>query len=81
MFNIVEQCIEMEKQTSIAEDGSIVRMKATHLLLTQDQYSTILKSIGINSKSMSSPIKELYGLQVIFSEAPIDEPRVLSMNK
>jgi len=81
MYNIVDQCIDIEKQTSITEDGSVISMKATHLLLTQDQYDTILKSVGINSKNMSTPLKELYGLQVLFTDVPLEEPRVLSMNK
>lgn len=81
MYNIVDQCIDMEKQTTIAEDGSVVPMKATHLLLTEDQYNTILKSVGINAKNMDSKLKHLYGLEVIITDVPIEEPRVLSMNK
>ncbi len=81
MYNIVDQCIDMEKQTSVAEDGSIVPMKATHLLLTEDQYNTILRSVGINAKNMDSKLKHLYGLEVIITDVPIEEPRVLSMNK
>lgn len=81
MYNIVDQCIDIEKQTSVAEDGSIVPMKATHLLLTEDQYNTILKSVGINAKNMDSKLKHLYGLEVIITDVPIEEPRVLSMNK
>lgn len=81
MYNIVDQCIDIEKQTSVAEDGSIVPMKATHLLLTEDQYNTILRSVGINAKNMDSKLKHLYGLEVIITDVPIEEPRVLSMNK
>lgn len=81
MYNIVDQCIDIEKQTSVAEDGSIVPMKATHLLLTEDQYNTILKSVGINANNMDSKLKHLYGLEVIITDVPIEEPRVLSMNK
>jgi hypothetical protein len=78
MYNIVDQCIDMEKQTTISQDGSVVPMKATHLLLTEDQYNTILRSVGINAKNMDS---RLNGLEVILTEVPIDEPRVLSLNK
>jgi hypothetical protein len=81
MYNIVDQCIDIEKQTSVAEDGSIVPMKATHLLLTEDQYNTILRSVGINANNMDSKLKHLYGLEVIITDVPIEEPRVLSMNK
>jgi|GEM_PF-6273565 len=81
MYNIVNQCVDIEKQTSITEDGLIISMKATHLLLTQDQYNTILKSAGIKVENMITPLKELYGLQLLFTDIPLSEPRVLSMNK
>ena len=73
MYNIVDQCIDIEKQTSVAEDGSIVPMKATHLLLTEDQYNTILRSVGINANNMDSKLKHLYGLEVIITDVPIEE--------
>lgn len=81
MYNIVDQCIDIEKQTSVTEEGLVVPMKATHLLLTEDQYNSILRSVGINANNMDTKLKHLYGLEVIITDVPIDEPRVLSMNK
>ena len=79
MYNIIEQCIEMEKQHCVTEDGAVVKMKPTHLLLNNEHYANILKSVGINSNNVPSPIKELYGLQVIFTNVPLETPRVLSI--
>jgi hypothetical protein len=79
MYDIVNQCLEMQKQTTITEGGEVVYMKPTHLLLTQEQYDDIVKSIGVNSKNMSSPFTELYGLKLVFTDVPIEQPRVLSM--
>lgn len=81
MYNIIDQCIDIEKQTSVTEEGLVVPMKATHLLLTEDQYNSILRSVGINANNMDTRLKHLYGLEVIITDVPIDEPRVLSMNK
>lgn len=81
MFSIIEQCLDMEKQTCVAPNGSIVPMKPTHLLLTQEHYEAILKTNGINAKNMPSPIKELFGLKVLVTDVPIEEPRVLSITE
>ena len=79
MYNIINQCMQMEKEIGVNEKGEFVYMKPTHLLLTQAQYKEILKTVGINSENLSSPMTELYGLELVFTEVPIEEPRVLSM--
>jgi hypothetical protein len=79
MYDIVNQCLEMQKQISVREDGEVIYMKPTHLLLTQEHYENIVRSIGVNAKNMSSPFAELYGLKLVFTEVPIEQPRVLSM--
>jgi hypothetical protein len=80
MYNIINQCIEMEKQTAVSKHGEIISMKATHLLLNHTHYKQILKSIGINSENLPSPIEELYGLKIVFTATPLDSPRVLSLS-
>jgi hypothetical protein len=79
MYNIVNQCIEIEKQIGVREDGEVVYMKPTHLLLTKDHYKKILKTVGINSDNLPVPMTELYGLELVFTDVPLEEPRVLSM--
>ena len=46
----------------------------THLLLTKEQYDKLLVA-----GSYSVPMKHLYGLEVIFTDVPIDEPRILKL--
>lgn len=47
----------------------------THLLLNKEHYSRLLKECNA-----SVPMKHLYGLEVIFTEVPI-EPRILRINE
>lgn len=79
MFNIVEQCMEIENQTYVNELGELVHKKPTHLLLNRSHYDAILNSIGINTNNMKETWTELYGLTVMFTDVPIDNPRVLSL--
>jgi hypothetical protein len=79
MFDIVEQCMQIENQIYVDEAGELCNKKATHLLLNREHYDTILNSVGINAKNMSSTLDELYGLKVLFTDVPLDNPRVLSL--
>jgi hypothetical protein len=79
MFNIVEQWMEIENQTYVNEVGELVRKKPTHLLLNREHYDAILNSIGINTKNMKETWTELYGLTVMLTNVPLDNPRVLSL--
>lgn len=53
----------------------------THILLTREQYNEILSLGGINHRNIPTDINELFGLSVIFSEAPIDKPKILKINQ
>jgi len=79
MFDIVEQCMQIENQIYVDEGGELCNKKATHLLLNREHYDTILDSVGINAKNMSTTLDELYGLKVLFTDVPLDNPRVLSL--
>jgi hypothetical protein len=80
MYNIVNQCIDMQKQTTVTEKGEVVSMKPTHLLLTEEHYDNILLSIGVKREKEKTPFTELYGLKLIFTDVPLEQPRVLSMS-
>ena len=80
MYNIVNQLIEFKKTSFVNEEG-INHVEPTHLLLTEDHYTQIMKGIGINHLNMPTRIPELYGLKVIYTDKPIEEPRVLYINE
>lgn len=79
MYNIIEQILTFEKTSFVGEEG-ITNLKPTHLLITESHYTEIMKGIGINHLSMPTRLSELYGLKVIYTEHPIEEPRVLHIN-
>ena len=79
MYDIVNQCLEMQRQIGVGKDGEVVYMKPTHLLLTQEHYDNILLSIGVRREESETPFKQLYGLELVFTDVPIEQPRVLSM--
>lgn len=77
MYDIINQCLSFEQITAVGEQG-ITTLKPTHLLLTQTHYEIMMKSLGINPQSLSSPMN-LYGLKLIFTDVPIESPRVLRL--
>jgi hypothetical protein len=76
MYNIVEQIISFRNTSFVGEEG-LTSVEPTHLLLTKEQYKVILKSVGINSDNMPKEMNTLYGLKVVYSDSPLESPRVI----